>query len=105
MGAERVKVFMAELRPVLELDAQFDGALGFAKEFVLVDAEGVVEQADRRNRRFAHADGADFGGFDHSYRAAAGPKAPRQNCSGHPARGAAAHDGNVAYAVMHEDRR
>ena len=53
-------VAMADARPVLEFDAQLEGALRGPQEIVFVDPERLIEQADGRNRGFAHADGADL---------------------------------------------
>ena len=57
--AEGMEVFFAVELPVLELDAQLEGRLRLAHEFGLADAEQAVEHDQRRDRRLAHADGAD----------------------------------------------
>jgi hypothetical protein len=63
-SAEAVDVAVALPPPVDELDAELDGTLGFPQEFILVEAEGAVEEADLRDGRLADADGADRVGFD-----------------------------------------
>ena len=50
--------------PVDELDAELERALAGGEEFVLVDPDHVVERMQRRDRRFADADGADLVRFD-----------------------------------------
>ena len=64
-----MEIAVAQPAPVDEFDAELERALGFANEFALVEAERLVEGADRRDRRLADADGADFLGFDQGDRA------------------------------------
>ena len=60
---EIVEVVVAEATPVDELDAELEGGIRLANELVLVDAEQLVEEDDRRNRGLADADSADFFGL------------------------------------------
>ena len=48
--------------PVLVPDAELEGRLGLAEELELVDAEMLEQDAERRRRRLAHADGRDLDG-------------------------------------------
>jgi hypothetical protein len=58
IGAEGVDVAVAQLAPVFELDAQFEGAADRPASR-LVDAEQIVEADKGWNRCLAHADRAD----------------------------------------------
>ncbi len=89
--AERVEIAVALAAPVDELDPELEGGLGGPDEFGLVEAERMVEPAQRGNGGFADADGADLIRFDQL-----DPKAlleriahPRRR---HPASRAAAND-------------
>ena len=65
-------------RPVHELDAELERGLGLRHQLALVDADAAVEEADVRQRGFAHADDADLAGFDQAdlpLRAAEAPTA------------------------------
>src|SRR5690606_15712197 len=62
--AEGVDVAIAEARPILELDAELERRLRRANELELVEAEQRMEAANRGDRRFADADGADVLGLD-----------------------------------------
>ena len=64
VGAEGMDVGMAEARPVDELDAELEAGLRGAHELDFVDPHGAVVVDDRRDRGFAHADGADLVGLD-----------------------------------------
>ena len=50
---EAVDVAVAQLAPVDKLDAQLEGALGFADELVLVQFHDLVEQPNGGNGGFA----------------------------------------------------
>lgn len=67
VGAEHpeiVKIGVPETPPVDEFDAELERGVGLADKFILVDAEHLVEQDDRRNGRFADPHGADLFRFD-----------------------------------------
>ena len=62
--AEGMNVAVAHAAPVDEFDPQFECRARLAEKFVLGNVEHAVEVADRRDGRFAHADGADLARFD-----------------------------------------
>ena len=62
--AEGMDVVLAGRAPVLEADAELEGALGRGHELLLVDLEQAMEGDQRRNRRLADAHRADLVGFD-----------------------------------------
>ena len=97
-NSEGMHVALADARPVAEFDAQLVAALRGAQEIVFVDAQHLVEDPDRRNRRFADTHGADLGRFDQRDGAGA-LEALRERCGGHPPGGAAPDDGNAGDAV------
>ena len=63
-AAEAVDVSVADLPPVVELDAELEGTLGLTNELRFVDFEQAVELRKRRNRRLAHPDGPNFFGLN-----------------------------------------
>ena len=79
-GVEIARIFCA---PANEFDPQLEAALGPRQELALVDAQGLVEHADRRNGRFAHADRADFLAF-HQGDGAIARERLREHRSRHP---------------------
>ena len=95
-GAEAVDVAVADAAPVDELDAELERAAHGAHELHLVDLQRVVEGAQMRHGRFAHADRADVLGFHQPDRTPGNSQRARQRGRGHPAGGAAAHDDDVA---------
>ena len=100
-GAEGVHVAVTFAPPVHELDAELEGGLGLADELVLIDPQHVIEEHDGGDGRLAHADRADILGLDQ------GDLHPRshhlgQSRRGHPARRAAADDGDrLQFRRMH----
>ena len=100
-GAEGVHVAVTFAPPVHELDPELEGGHGLADELVLVDAKHVVEEHDGGDGRLAHADRADVLGLHQ------GDLDPRPHHLGqrrrrHPARCAAAHDGDrLQFRRMH----
>src|SRR3546814_20097341 len=62
--AERMHITLADRAPVDEFDPRLERALRCRDELVIVDTEHLVEAADRRNRRLAHADRVDLRRFD-----------------------------------------
>ena len=65
-----MEVTVADARPVAELDAELERALGRLDEFGFVQSQRLgVEGADVRHRRLAHADDADLLRFHQPHRA------------------------------------
>ena len=94
-AAERVEIAMAKLGPIDKLDAELERALRGFDEFVFIDAERAVEHPYRRDRRLAHANGADFLRLDQCDLAAM-LKRVRQDSSRHPTGRAATDDHDLA---------
>jgi hypothetical protein len=109
--AEAVEEALANLAPVLELDAKLEGRLRLEDEVRLVDAERAVEIRQRRQCRFAHAHRADFRRL-HQRDPARCSQHTRQSRSAHPAGGAAADDDNftnrllvhLSYSLLNQSR-
>jgi hypothetical protein len=99
--AEGVEVARALSAPVDELDAELERSPGTADEFVLVEAQHLIELHDHRDGGFAHANGADRLGFDDQDLGSPLPQRARQRGGGHPARGASAHYQHLAYPLVH----
>src|SRR6185437_3642235 len=66
---------------------------------VLVEAEEAVDVQDLRNRRLAHADGADLGRF-HQQDLELRAQCAGEKGGGQPAGGATAHDHQPSYACV-----
>src|SRR5690348_70387 len=88
-------VAIADPPPIAELDTELDGRLGSLHELGLADAQRVVEIADVGKRRLAHADGADFVGFDQADRDCLTLELVRERRGCHPAGGSSAHHANT----------
>jgi hypothetical protein len=102
IGAEGVEIARIFRAPADELDAQLEAASGARQELALVDAQGLVEHADRRDRRLAHADRADLLAFDQGNGAIAG-QCVRQHRRRHPAGRTAADNQYLAdLAIVHD---
>ena len=97
--AKRVHVAMAFTAPAIERDAELEAAFCLAQEFGLVDAQRLIEMADLRDRRLAHADRADCFAFD-QFDPVVGRQEPRQQCRRHPAGGPAAGDQDAKGAIV-----
>jgi hypothetical protein len=93
--AEGMEVVLADVAPVLELDAELEGGLRGGHELLLVDAQQLVVGEQRRDGGLADADGADLVGLDE-------PDVERlaehlgQQGGDHPAGGAAPGDDDAA---------
>jgi hypothetical protein len=86
-----MQIRLVGLAPADELDRELEGAIDSTNEIVFVDAEQIGEQMNLRNRRFTHADDADFFGLDQRDIEAVTEHA-RERCGGHPARRTATDD-------------
>ena len=90
-------VAVTQFAPIDELDAQFETALCSGKHFLFADTEQLVEFDKGRDSRLAHADGADFFGFNQRYFNLFTGAKPRQRRASHPASGSAPHDDDMFY--------
>jgi hypothetical protein len=108
--AEAVEKAVAEVAPVLELDAELEARLRLADELRVVELERVVVVADGGQRGLADADSADLRRLDQDDLATRGVVAAAQQLAkrrgSHPARRATADDddapnGLVAKVVVH----
>ena len=88
-------VAVAEARPVDELDAELERGLGLGHELALVDADALVEEADVRHRRLAHADDADLARLDEPDPALRWPEHRGESGGRHPAGGTTTDDDDV----------
>ena len=100
--AETVQIGLAALAPVDELDPQLEGSTGLGEEFILVDAQRLVEDLDLGNGRLADAHSADAVGFHET-----DPREIavifRQGGSGHPARSSTSKNYDIEPLVRHPD--
>jgi hypothetical protein len=105
-AAERMPVGMPGTRPVGELDAEFVRRLRVLDEIAFVDIEKPQQVHQRRDGRLADSYRADLGRLDDGNRASGSRQGSRQYAGCHPARGAAADDGDTFYlgVIRHEDQ-
>ncbi len=96
VSTEGMEVAAAIAVPVDEFDAELERRLGMPDQVGLVDTGQVVEPVDRRNGRFADADGADLVRFDELDIELMGDIDLGERRDGHPAGGAAADDNDFA---------
>jgi len=97
--AERMDVAVADAAPALELDAKLKRRSGRGHEFCFIDSEALVEAADMRERRFAHADDSDRFGFDERDAAPRGQQLGQSRGS-HPAGRSAADDNHLEFRLV-----
>ena len=77
-----LRLAMAEaVTPVREPGTLLEGRIAFPDERRLVDADALQRFADRRKCALAHAEDADFGGFDQRYPATARRGIRRRACA------------------------
>src|SRR5579862_3364960 len=89
--------------PVAELYADLEGGHRLAHEIGFVDAEPVVEDVDRGQRRLADADGTDLLGFDELYLGEAGLEEFLHRSRRHPAGRSPADDDDLADGPWRRD--
>ena len=51
--AKSVQIALANMTPIVELDAELERAAGFANKLVFIEAENAIQAADLRDGRFA----------------------------------------------------
>src|SRR5947199_8874215 len=66
--SERVDIGLVRLAPPIKGDAKLVSAAGCRQELGFIEPKRLVEQSDRRDRRFADADDADLVRFDEGHR-------------------------------------
>ena len=94
--AKRMEIAFALVLPVFKHDAKFECGLRGLHKLRLADAEQPVIGDQRRDRAFAHADGADRIGFHQCHFGHRAQRA-RNRCRRHPAGCAAAGNNNAAW--------
>src|SRR5215208_243137 len=97
--SERVDVAVAFTQPVDELDAELERGLAALHELGFVELDQLIVFLDRRDRRFADADGADRFAFDQLEIVEALEQFAEQG-GGHPTRSTAANDENPAHGQV-----
>src|SRR5579875_3424472 len=92
-------VAVADLAPVVELDAELERAIGFSDEFRLIDFQQAVEGREVRNGGLADADRANLLRFyqDDIDRATEGLG---DRGGTHPSRGSTADDGDRLHRAL-----
>ena len=100
------KLYRAESEGI-QLDVLLTGigwsaasAASMADEIAFIDAEESQQIDDGWNRRFAHADRTDLGGFDDGDGGAGARQHARQHAGGHPSGGAAPDDRDAGDSLV-----
>ena len=92
VAAEGMDEPVALVLPAVELDAEFDRAVGRTQHLVDIETQGIEVAQYGRNGGFAHSDSADLRGFDHRDANAQAAEALQKRRRRHPSGRAAAED-------------